>query len=401
MKLGFYYHIPLTARDGGLYVPGYLGRFLDALAEEVHELYLLLHAASGKSAEGADYRLRAANVRWVDLGAKTPAWHRSVFHRSVLRRIPFESLGLDALLVRSPSPLAPYFSTCGAVRDRLAYMVVSDYGRGAEFIPNTSLRNRMVRLYSRWNDRVFKERLRNQLVIVNSRELYDTFAGTTESLHEVRTTTLSRSDFFERADTCLRPEFELLFTGRLVLDKGLVELLTASGTLRAEGFPVRVHLVGWEEGEHRPVESRLRALAGRLGMADHLFFHGRKPVGEELNRMYRMADVYVLPSYHEGFPRTIWEAMANSLPVVTTRVGSIPHYLRDGEDALVIEPGDADALAGALRTVLTDGELRRRLIRNGHRIATGNVVEEQSRRLVAIVAEYFRSRAVGRSPVPA
>ncbi len=392
MRLGFYYHIPLAIKDGRMYLPGFLGVFIDALAAEVEELKLFLHHANTKEAGLADHLLERRNISWVNLGLKQPAWYRSIFHRSVLKPVASMAGAIDLLLLRSPSPLAPYFSEIDWLGDRIAYMVVSDYGRGAAFVPRTGLRNRLVRLYSQWNDRVFKERLTDQLVVVNSRELLNVLSNRTDNIHEIRTTTLSAADFFERKDTCQGSTLRLLYTGRIVMDKGLKELVAAANQLVAGDLPVEVHIVGWEDNENKPVQAELYNLAQKLAVQDVLHFHGRKTVGSELNEMYRMADIYVLPSYHEGFPRTIWEAMANSLPVIATTVGSIPDYLENGRDALLIEPRRVEAVTEAVRLLANDHLLRQKLIRGGMACARENTLDVQAKKLVAVLRDHLAIR---------
>ncbi|HYF36908.1 MAG TPA: hypothetical protein VD994_16545, partial [Prosthecobacter sp.] len=105
MRLGYHYHIPVLKRGEALYTPGFAGVFLDALASQVQELRLFLHEARLGSSEGFDYRLTGTNITWVNLGEKTSAWRRSLFHRWILARVRAKAEGLDAMLVRSPSPL--------------------------------------------------------------------------------------------------------------------------------------------------------------------------------------------------------------------------------------------------------------------------------------------------------
>jgi glycosyltransferase involved in cell wall biosynthesis len=98
------------------------------------------------------------------------------------------------------------------------------------------------------------------------------------------------------------------------------------------------------------------AVAAELGDAGELLGE-RDDVAEQLAR----ADVFVLSSRSEGLPMAILEAMAAGLPVVATAVGGIPELVADGETGLLVPPGDADALAEALRRLVADPELRRRL----------------------------------------
>lgn len=144
-----------------------------------------------------------------------------------------------------------------------------------------------------------------------------------------------------------------------------------------------------KDAPHRPVESILKAQAVEWGLHSHVFFHGKKSVGEALNAMYRQADIYVIPSYQEGFPRTIWEAMANSCPVIATRVGSIPHYLEHEHHALLIEPKDVGGIVEAVKRLLSDEVLRQKLISNGYALAQTNTLEIQTKRLVQILKEHL------------
>ncbi|MBN2022275.1 MAG: glycosyltransferase [Pirellulales bacterium] len=130
--------------------------------------------------------------------------------------------------------------------------------------------------------------------------------------------------------------------------KGTEVLLDALAKLRGEGLPVRLLAVGgFETPEYeRAIESQVE----RLGLRDAIEWIGfTEDVNVELARM----DVFVLPSlFGEGLPMVVLEAMAAGVPVVATRVEGIPETIRDGRDGLVVEPGDADALAQALARVV-------------------------------------------------
>ncbi|MGI4953525.1 MAG: glycosyltransferase family 4 protein, partial [Janthinobacterium lividum] len=82
---------------------------------------------------------------------------------------------------------------------------------------------------------------------------------------------------------------------------------------------------------------------------------------DDVPAVYRRAEVFVSPTYAEGFSNTILEAMASRLAVVSCRSVGVVDCIRDGENGLLTEPGDRAGLADALRRVLRDAALRHRL----------------------------------------
>src|SRR5262245_24640532 len=139
---------------------------------------------------------------------------------------------------------------------------------------------------------------------------------------------------------------QLLFVGRLDPVKALDVLLDACRELREFGVSFDVNLVG--EGSMREA---LEARAARFELSRRVHFRGPFPL-ERLPEWYRAADVFVLPSHSEGVPNALLEAIACHTPFVATRVGGIPEIARPELGRLVL-PGDAGALAAALRAELT------------------------------------------------
>ncbi|MFF7632726.1 glycosyltransferase family 4 protein [Kitasatospora sp. NPDC008050] len=159
----------------------------------------------------------------------------------------------------------------------------------------------------------------------------------------------------------------VLYAGRLDRSsawKGVDVLLHAFA--RLTDLPqARLHLVGG--GDALP---DLLELAERLGIAEQVTAHGEL-IGGELVAAIRSAAVLALPSRTEAesFGMALVEAMACATPVVGSAVGGIPHVVTDRHTGLLVPPGDPAALAGALRELLTDGELADRLGAAGHRQA--------------------------------
>ena len=100
-----------------------------------------------------------------------------------------------------------------------------------------------------------------------------------------------------------------------------------------------------------------RAALERLGYARFL---GPLPRREVLE-LFSAGDASLLSSAWENFPHTVVEALAVGTPVIATRTGGVGEVLRDGENGLVVEPGDVDALAGAIERFFADAELAARL----------------------------------------
>jgi glycosyltransferase involved in cell wall biosynthesis len=84
-------------------------------------------------------------------------------------------------------------------------------------------------------------------------------------------------------------------------------------------------------------------------------------IGESKDRLYRSADIYVLQSYAEGMPIGLLEAMSYGLACVTTPVGGIPDVIQDGQNGMLVPPGDVDALVEALEMLILEPDLRLRL----------------------------------------
>lgn len=148
--------------------------------------------------------------------------------------------------------------------------------------------------------------------------------------------------------------FRILFVGRLVEQKGARYILEVLPDVMAQtGAGVEVALVG-----SGPEEPALRQQARRMGLADQVHFRGwvtRKDMPEQ----YRSADIFVFPSFEEGMPNVVLEAMASGLPVVATDIYGNRELVVDGDNGVLVSPGDAEALCRALVRLAKDPDLRR------------------------------------------
>jgi glycosyltransferase involved in cell wall biosynthesis len=145
----------------------------------------------------------------------------------------------------------------------------------------------------------------------------------------------------------------LLYHGRVDRRKGALDLLEALAILRDARVPFDATIsgIGPDLDASKELAARLNLPIRFSGYADY----------DAAPALYREADVFVSPTYAEGFSNTILEAMASGLPSVSCYAVGVVDCLRDRENGLLVQPGDIPALAGALRRIIEDAPLRHRL----------------------------------------
>jgi len=162
------------------------------------------------------------------------------------------------------------------------------------------------------------------------------------------------------ADRAIR----ILFVGWVKREKGIGELVKACSELEGR-YQFELHIVGPVDSAIQPELDDCAAILG-----DRLVLHGELSHEATMGLMSQ-ADMLALPSYTEGFPNVVLEAMACSVPVVATRVGAVAQII-ESESMLCgvcIPPRDVDALTDALDVLLRNHELRRILGTTGRTLA--------------------------------
>lgn len=169
---------------------------------------------------------------------------------------------------------------------------------------------------------------------------------------------------------------KLLFLGRLCREKGIRELLSVMPRLRSRFPDVQLYLGGvWEEESLKEEMASIGDCVVDLGWVS----------GSVKQKLLQECDIYVLPSYFEGQPVSVLEAMAYECAVAASDTGGIPDMIVDGQTGLLLPPKDADALAQKLLTLLADADLCRKLGANARRkIESEFSMEQNIERLLAI-----------------
>lgn len=162
---------------------------------------------------------------------------------------------------------------------------------------------------------------------------------------------------------------KLLFLGRLCRDKGIGELLSVMSGLRSRFSDVQLYLGGvWEDEELKERALSMKECVTDLGWIS----------GSEKQKILRECDIFVLPSYYEGQPVSVLEAMANECAVAASNVGGIPDMIVEGKTGLLVSPKDEASLEKKLLALLADPGLCRELGENARRRIEGEFSMEHS-----------------------
>ena len=152
--------------------------------------------------------------------------------------------------------------------------------------------------------------------------------------------------FLDEEPTPISTAPRLVFIGRLCPQKAPWVLLQAAEILAKDGADFELNILG--DGE---LEDETRAFVEQHGLSQRVHFHGRVSAAE-VRAALESSRALVLPSFAEGLPVVLMEALSRGRPVITTAIAGIPELVRDGQEGWLVPSGDAAALASAMREAL-------------------------------------------------
>lgn len=369
------------AYDGQRYLTHRLeGRYIDGLARYFDSVILCAPIVrKGIDADytvysGYRYQLKSLNVRICELAA--PARQqlnvlkvvRDYFR--VTRTLIPQIRSADLVYIAMPNPRGVIaFLICEVLHRPFLVYLGGDWAQ-------TVLHN------SRWRNHPWRRvimpvyvraaRLLEKIVVRSAplrlvhgarlQQKYDDGSGRTFGIGSFLD--ISPDDILSREDTCQGSRITILYVGSLDPVKGVRYLIEAIPRVLEQipGYDISLEIVG------AGVQEPYRQQARKLGIEDRIVFRGYIGERNQLVRAYADADIFVLPSLSEGFPKVVYEAMSQGLPVVATKVGGIPEILQHRRTALLVRPASPGELAKAICEVATNPTLRRTLIASGRKL---------------------------------
>jgi glycosyltransferase involved in cell wall biosynthesis len=290
--------------------------------------------------------------------AYRPAWVGSVPGlRAVFRLVPYlrelwvGCRGRPTVHVMANSGLAWYMLAAPAIAiaKRRGCHIIVNYrgGLAAEFLDRAASRVRAG--------------LRDTVLVVPSPFLQEVFARhgvRAQVIPNIVDTAIFRPGLATGSGASQRPH--VIVARNLEPIYGIDLALRAVELLRQRWPHLRCSIAG-----SGPEEANLRALTRDLSLDDCVSFTGRLEVAGMV-QLYQSADVVLNPVRADNTPNSVLEALACGVPVVSTRVGGLPHLVQHWESAVLVEPESPLALADGVSQVLADDGLRSRLVSGGH-----------------------------------
>lgn len=254
-----------------------------------------------------------------------------------------------------------------------------------------TLKDRIRLLYFEGAQRVAVQQA--DVVLVRGRNLYERYRSMAKHIELARPITgLSSQYAFQREDTCTNDLIRILYVGDLCKRKRPLDAVHAVADVvrHMPDKEIQLTFVGKEHEipEERVSVSSIMQVAYELGIRENVRCVGHINDPAALSRYYQQADIFLLLSAAEGFPRVVTEALLHSLPVIVTPVGGIPDELVDGTHALFVPVDSPGEAAGTIARVISELGLRQNLLQAGYAWAVEQMREpawQQHARLLGLL----------------
>ena len=365
MKILVHHHTKPYVSDKGIHIQSFIGTWVLELSKYFTEIGLLV-STSQNLLEEHDVLINQANIVIHDYQRS-----KSVFtfrrNKFLIKKCNDISSNYDVLLIRGITPRQKVvFDNCDV--NKKYFLLV---GSLIDSVPKlkfqkTSIiewlfywhRRRELKIISKAANFKF---LSNSKGVVD--ELFDLF---NEKAAFIPTNTISSNDFIVLNKKNKHKKIKILFCGRIVKEKGIEELLTALDVVSTKGIDVSLDIIGNCALDYK---LKLKKIIRDLNISSSkIRFLGFIPFGKQLLDFYRNSDIFILPSWHEGFPHTVWEAGASGLPVIVTPVGGIPSLI-SSQDALFCNVKDYRSIVDAIIETIENPQATSNRVKSLYKLA--------------------------------
>lgn len=369
MKIIIYHHSLVYVDGSKIWFQSFFGAWVKELANQFSEIGILAESAQNKT-DHHDYLVESPNITIYSIGFKGTQ-SRGQRSNSIKKWGGKLSDVYDYLIIRGITPRQyEVYKAFKNIKGKAFLMV----GSLVDSKPTFGFSKLDLLLWYLNKLRLVQLKIisRGAKIFANSPKIVDEFKDILDIKSEfVPTNTISGLDFLPFQFKGFRQIPELLFCGRVVQDKGIEELIKAVGDLKEQNFICVLKIVGNVSDTYK---KKLDEQINRLKIDEYVSFEGFINFGERLLEYFRQADMYILPSWHEGFPHSIWEASCSCTPIITTNVGGIPGLVSE-EEVMFIKPKSYTEISKAVITMLANPGNSKELVRNAYMLAQEYTIE--------------------------
>lgn len=382
MKLLVHHHAVAHKNSDGIWIHSTMGKWINELALYFQNIGLLVHVTKNKIPK-QDTCITNKNVILHSLGTPGIMWDKIQRTKRIRRVCHDLDNQYDSLLIRGITPRQYLIWNNIKVLKKYFLLVGSPYYSIFFF----NLRSLSVAYHwymERYRRIELRTMLKNGSLIVNALNMKQVANEVlnTDAVF-VPTNTISEKQFSTFKVRKIGNPIRILFCGRIEVKKGIIEAIKAVSLLRKAGHHVQLDLVG--PVVDQKFHQEINVLINELNVQNHIIFRGRVPYGDELFDFYRKSDIFILPSYTEGFPHVLWEAASSCCPVITTSVGGIPSFFKDRYHGVLIPPRDFEILADSIIELLSNNSLISEIVSNAYNLALEYTVEKCAKKLAEVI----------------
>lgn len=367
-RILIHHHAVAFVENERIWIQSFIGVWIQELSQYFDEIGLLVQVSNSKKND-QDYAVFSQNVKVHRLN---PSHRVHLFKRNQHIRQICQTVSphYDILLIRGITPRQKLvFDNCA-----IAYKCFLLVGSLIDSQPVLHFNKVSIITWL-----LYRLRRKELQIISRSARMFANSPALVQEISTVLgvqagfipTNTISKSDFRPLVIRPIEKPAKLLFCGRVVKEKGIEELIDAIRELIDRGLHVSLEVIGSITENYKFILSDKIA---KLNLGSQIRFHGFIPFGDDLLQFYSDSDIYVLPSWHEGFPHSIWEAAATCTPVIITPVGGIPGII-GSDHVLFCKVRDTEALVNSVINCLTNLAATNGRIKNLYHLAIDYTIE--------------------------
>ena len=375
MKLLIHHHTLAYSDNKGIWIQSFIGSWVNELSKHTESIGLLLSTTSTKKSN-LDYCLQSSNVKVESIGNIDYNYNKIIRYFNAKEKCK-SIYGYTHLLIRGITPKQMLVFNNINVKKKY-FLFVGCVTDSEKNIPNNfyDIYNLIMKKFRFFQ---LKKIAKNSKIATNS----PTTVIEMENILKIKsdfipTNTISIKKFKKIKRTRHRKSINLIFVGRIQKEKGINELIEAFLSLNDENKTIdfSLDIVG-------PISVNYfdELKASYPSIIKKIKFHGFIKFSDELLDLYDKADIYLLPSYHEGFPHTIWEAAARNLPIICTNVGGIGGLI-DKSMVTFVEKKNVESLKNAINKLIYSVNDTTKKSEKIFQFAKDYSVEESAKKLI-------------------